>query len=147
MRPTNKHYETNINDKFRYSSVQALQQAMALHAERIMVLANLTNAYNEYGRPVIKKEIRTIIGAVQPRGQKRFSIEATGDNIKAEYTLTTVYPYKVKSGEYLVNTRYGTLRVLDDSNKQDYGTNQYPLEHINSIPDIPDDNNEEMDIP
>ena len=104
MIPTNKHYETDINAKFRYTSVQALQQAMSLHAEEILVFANVQNAYNNYGRPVIKKEIRTIIGTIHPRGSQTFKIESTGDSIVSNYTLTTVYPYKVKSGEYLLNT-------------------------------------------
>lgn len=116
--------------------LQALRQAISLTSDRLLVYRNVTNHYNEKGRPDSKVEAELVELAVVPNEDYSVNRKEQGSWSSETFSVSYVYPDYLQLEDIIEHPVYGKLRVTSIKDMREFGVSTARAERINASRNI-----------
>lgn len=128
----------NLPNKNLYSKpdLQSLRQALSLTSARYKVVRQVTNHFNEKGRPDSKEQIEYIEMSIVPNGTYTVNQKEQGSWTAESYEISYIYPEYLRVEDIVEHPNYGKLRVLSINDMREFGVSTATAVRINSIRQI-----------
>lgn len=116
--------------------LQAWRQALELTSSCYKVTRQITNRYDEKGRPNNKEEIQYIPMTIIPDGDYRVDRKEQGSWTVENFKISYVYPDYLRVEDIIEHPNYGILRVMSINDMREYGISTASAVRINSIRNV-----------
>ena len=116
--------------------LQAFRQALSLTSAMYKVKRQVTNHFNDKGRPDSKEQITYVELAITPDGDYRVNQKEQGSWTAENYKISYVYPDYLMVEDIVYHPNYGELRVMSIDDKREYGVSSASAVRVNSIRQI-----------
>lgn len=116
--------------------LQAFRQALSLNSRRYKVHRQVTNHFDEKGRPDSKEQIEYVELAIVPSGELNIDQKEQGSWNAQSYSISYVYPEYLRGEDIIEHPEYGRLRVTNINDMREYGVSTATAVRIDSIRQI-----------
>lgn len=125
----------NLPNRNLYSKpdLQALRQALSLSGAYYKVVRQVTNHFNEKGRPDSKQQIEFIEMAIIPTGNYNVDMKEQGGWTAESFEATYIYPDYLQVEDIIEHPNYGKLKVISVEDKREYGASKANTVRLDSV--------------
>ena len=116
--------------------LQAFRQALSLSSALYKVKREITNHFDDKGRPDSKEQITYIELAIVPKGNYTVNQKEQGSWTAESFEISYIYPDYLQVEDIVYHPNYGELRVLDINDMREYGVSSATAVRVNSIRQI-----------
>lgn len=122
--------------KYDKPYIQALRQALSLTSDRYKVYRQVTNHFDEKGRPDSKEQIEYVELSIIPSGEIRIDQKEQGSWNTQSFSISYVYPEYLRGEDIIEHPEYGKLRVTSINDMREFGISSATAVRIDSIRQI-----------
>lgn len=113
--------------------LQAFRQALSLTSAMYKVKRQITNHFNDKGRPDSKEQITYLNLAIVPNGDYTVNQKEQGSWTAESFKISYVYPDYLLTEDIVYHPNYGELRVISIEDMREYGVSSATAVRVNSI--------------
>lgn len=116
--------------------LQAWRQVLTTSASCYKVIRQVTNRFDDKGRPYNKEEIQYIPMTIIPNGDYSVNRREQGSWTAERFTVAYVYPDYLRVEDIIEHPNYGRLRILSINDMREYGVSSASAVRIDSIREV-----------
>lgn len=116
--------------------LQSWRQALATSASCYKVIRQITNRYDDKGRPNNKEEAQWVAMSIIPAGDYSVNRRDQGSWTSERFKVSYVYPDYLRVEDIIEHPNYGRLRILSIDDMREYGVSTATAVRIDSIREI-----------
>ncbi|MEG1565325.1 MAG: hypothetical protein RR342_01105 [Bacilli bacterium] len=121
------------NNLYSKPDLQSLRQALSLTSALYCVKRQITNHFDEKGRPNSKESQVYFEMAIVPNGDYKSKRTEQGSWTAESFMISYIYPDYLQTEDIITHPFYGELRVESINDMREYGVSTAVAVRINSI--------------